>query len=438
MERGTCSRMKTRRFAAALMVVALALTAFLSGCSGSSSSSQTKPAETPKQDAPKQEAPKQEAPKQEAPKPPIKIAIVTSRSGVFELWGTHEIRGLKIGLEYATGGKMEVGGRKIELKEYDDQGKPEVGKALAEQAITEWKADIIQGAVSSGIAAQIIPVIDQYKKIFMIEPAAADSLTAPLTSKYVFRTGRNNGQDAAAGAAYAATLGKKIYQLAPDYQFGKDAAAAWESIMKANGATVTSEFAPVTTADFTPILQKIVAAKPDVLITHWAGSGVTKLFQQMGEQKIAEKMKVTGVIADFAAMKIMGPAAVGSQGPTPYFHTLAKNEVNDYLIKRHKELYNNELPDLFTGGGMAAGIAIVEGLKKTNGDADGDKLVAAMEGMKFKGPKGEMEFRKEDHQALQPIYIVELKMNPGFDFPTPTLIKEMSGKDSAPPLVPKK
>ncbi|MDB4896870.1 MAG: transporter permease, partial [Firmicutes bacterium] len=110
-------------------------------------------------------------------KPPIKIAVVTSRSGAFEAWGTHEIRGLQIGLEYATGGTMAVNGRKIELKEFDDQGKTDTGKAVAEQAITEWKADIIQGTVSSGVATQIIPVIDQYKKIFMVEPAAADNIT---------------------------------------------------------------------------------------------------------------------------------------------------------------------------------------------------------------------------------------------------------------------
>lgn len=410
---------RTRKISAILMAGVLALTAVLAGCSGTTKQ-EPKPADN--------------TPKQEAPKPPIKIAVVTSRSGAFESWGTHELRGLELGIEYATGGKNEVAGRKIELKVFDDQGKPDVGKAMAEQAITEWKADIIQGTVSTGIAVQIAPVIDQYKKIFMAEPAAGDALTAPLMSKYLFRTGANTTQDALAGAVGATKLGKKIIQLAPDYQWGKDSAGAWEGIMKANGATVENVYAPQDTTDFTPFFQKILAKNPEVLVVHWAGANGVKLFQQAGEQGVYKKVKVTGGIADFASMKQMGAAAAGMSGMVKYFHTLPKNPVNDFLVKRHKEKFNGELPDLFTGGGMAAGIAIVEGLKKTNGDADADKLVAALEGLKFQGPKGEYEFRKEDHQALQTMYVVELAMNPGFEFPTPKLVQELKPSETAPPL----
>jgi len=409
--------MKIRRLAAWLMVGVLALVA-LAGCGGAK--------ETAK--------PAAEAPKVEAPKPPIKVAVVTSRSGAFEAWGTHELRGLELGIEYATGGKNEVGGRKIELKVYDDQGKPDVGKAMAEQAITEWKADIIQGTVSSGIALQMIPVVDQYKKIFMVEPAATDAITSPLTSKYVFRTGANTSQDALAGAVGATKMGKKISQLAPDYQWGKDSAGAWEGIMKANGATVTTVFAPQDTTDFTPFFQKILAGSPEVLVIHWSGANSAKLYQQAGEQGVYGKVKMTGGIADFASMKQMGKTSVGLTGMVKYFHTFPKTDANDFLIKRHKEKFSGELPDLFTGGGMAAGIAIVEGLKKTNGDADGDKLVAALEGMKFKGPKGDYEFRKEDHQALQPMYVAEMAMNPGFEFPTPKLLAEIKPSETAPPI----
>jgi len=48
--------------------------------------------------------------------------------------------------------------------------------------------------------------------------------------------------------------------------------------------------------------------------------------------------------------------------------------------------------------------AVVAALKKTNGDTNTDKLIAAMEGMTFETPKGPMTFRKEDHQAMQSMY----------------------------------
>jgi branched-chain amino acid transport system substrate-binding protein len=411
--------MSTRNWSKATAIGLLTLTVALSGCSGA------KPT-TP------------EPAKAAEPKNPIKIAIVTSRSGAFEAWGTNEVRGLQLGIAYATGGTNEVNGHKIELKEFDDQGKPDIGKAMAEQAITDWKADIIQGTVSSTIATAILPVINQYQKIFLAEPAAADSLTGADFTKYLFRTGSNTSQDALAGAVGATKLGKKIMQLAQDNTFGKSSAGAWEAIEKANGATVENLFVPQDANDFTTYFQQILAKKPDVLVVHWAGANGAKLFQQAGEQGIYQKVKVTGGIADFASMKTMGAKAAGMTGMVKYFHTLPKNAVNDYLVKTHKEKFNGDLPDLFTGGGMAAGIAIVEGLKKTGGDPAADKLIAALEGMKFQGPKGEYEFRKEDHQALQTMYIVELAMNPGFDFPTPKLIQELKPSETAPAITAKK
>lgn len=420
---------KTRKSLASFLAGFMVLSGLLTACGG------TKPAD---QQQPAAAGGEQKQEQKQESKPPVRIAVVTSRSGNFEAWGTHNLRGFEIGLDYATGGTMEVAGRKLELKVYDDQGKPDIGKAMAEQAITEWNADFIMGTVSSGIALQIIPVIDQYKKIFIVEPAAADAITGANFSKYLFRTGSTTGQDALAGAVGATKLGKKIMQLAPDYQWGKDSAGAWEAIMTANGATVENLFAPQDTTDFTPYFQQIIAKKPEVLVVHWAGANGAKLFQQAGEQKVYEKLKVTGGIADFASMKVMGEKAAGMTGMVKYFHTLPKNEANTYLVTKHKEKHGGELPDLFTGGGMAAAIAIVEGLKKTGGDTDADKLVAAMEGMKFNGPKGEYEFRKEDHQALQPMYIVELAMNPGFEFPTPKLIQELKNSETAPPIAVKK
>ena len=86
---------------------------------------------------------------------------------------------------------------------------------------------------------------------------------------------------------------------------------------------------------------------------------------------------------------------VGMEGFSVYYHTLPDNEINDWLVKEHKARYNGEVPDLFTPGGMSAAIAIVEALKKSDGDADGKTLIGLMEGMSFETPKGTMTFRRK-------------------------------------------
>ncbi len=85
-------------------------------------------------------------------------------------------------------------------------------------------------------------------------------------------------------------------------------------------------------------------------------------------------------------------------------------------------------PDFFTAGGMAAGIAVVEALKKA-GSTDTDDLIAAMEGMEWETPKGKMMFRPEDHQALQSMYHFRTKVEDGVDYGIPELVRELTIED---------
>ena len=85
------------------------------------------------------------------------------------------------------------------------------------------------------------------------------------------------------------------------------------------------------------------------------------------------------------------------------------------LTERHLEDYN-EPPDLFTAGGMASAIALAAALEETGGDASGDAMVAALEGLMFEGPKGTYYIRPEDHVCEQPMNILELvNLDPDLD-----------------------
>ena len=96
-----------------------------------------------------------------------------------------------MGLEYATGGTMTVNGKKIVVIEKDDQGKPDLGKSLLAAAYADDKVDLAVGPTSSGVALAMLPVAEEYKKILLVEPAVADSITGDKWNKYIFRTGRN-------------------------------------------------------------------------------------------------------------------------------------------------------------------------------------------------------------------------------------------------------
>ena len=152
----------------------------------------------------------------------IRIAHVYSKTGPLEAYGKQTQTGLMMGLDYATNGTMMVAGKKIVLIEKDDQGKPDVGKSLLATAYGDDKADIAVGPSSSGVALALLPVAEEYKKILLVEPAVADSITGDKWNKYIFRTGRNSSQDAISNAV---ALDKDNVYIATLAQDGEDAAA---------------------------------------------------------------------------------------------------------------------------------------------------------------------------------------------------------------------
>jgi branched-chain amino acid transport system substrate-binding protein len=366
-------------------------------------------------------------------KEPIKIGVLASTTGALESYGKQTLRGFELGLEYATEGSMEVAGRKIEFVVEDTETKPEVAVQKATKLLEEDKVDFLVGSSSSADTLAVLPLAEEYQKIMVVEPAAADSITGSEFNKYIFRSARNSSQDAVAGAAAIAGKDVKIATLAPDYSFGRDGVAAFKEAAEKLGADIVlEEYADPAATDFTSNIQKIIDAKPDYLFVVWAGANSP--WKQISDMKVQDKgIKISTGAPDIAALATMEPL-VGMEGFTVYYHDLPKNEINDWLVTEHKKRFNGEVPDLFTPGGMSAAISIVEALKKTEGDADSDKLIETMEGMSFETPKGKMTYRPEDHQALQALYAIKLEKKDGVPYPVPVLIRELTPEETAPPV----
>jgi branched-chain amino acid transport system substrate-binding protein len=364
----------------------------------------------------------------------IRIAHVYSKTGPLEAYGKQTQTGLMMGLDYATNGTMMVAGKKIVLIEKDDQGKPDVGKSLLAAAYGDDKADIAVGPSSSGVALALLPVAEEYKKILLVEPAVADSITGDKWNKYIFRTGRNSSQDAISNAVALDKEGVSIATLGQDYAFGRDGVKAFkESLKKAK--IVHEEYLPPATSDFTAGGQRLIDALKDkpgrkVIWIIWAGATNPFKIADLDLKRYNIEIATGGNIMPAMAAYKQFP---GMEGATYYYFGIPKNPVNEWLVANHYTRYKTP-PDFFTAGGMSAGIALVEALKKTNGETGTDKLIASMEGMSFMSPKGKMTFRKEDHQAMQSMYHFKIKNDPAFAWGVPELVREIKPEEMDVPI----
>ena len=366
----------------------------------------------------------------------IRIAHVYSKTGPLEAYGKQTQTGLMMGLEYATGGTMMVGGKKLVLIERDDQGKPDLGKSLLAAAYADDKADIAVGPTSSGVALAMLPVAEEYKKILLVEPAVADSITGDKWNKYIFRTGRNSSQDAISNAVAMDKDGVTVATLAQDYAFGRDGVKAFKANLK-HAKIGHEEYLPQTTTDFTAGIQRIVDALKDkpgkkAIEVIWAGG--TPPFNALAAQDLKKRYGIdvfTGgnILPAMASYKNFP----GMEGATYYYFGIPKNAVNDALVAAHYKEFKAP-PDFFTAGGFSAAMALVTALKKTNGDTGTNKLIKTMEGMSFDTPKGKMTFRKEDHQAMQSMYHFKIKNDPAFAWGVPELVREIKPEEMQVPI----
>ena len=341
----------------------------------------------------------------------IRIAHVYGKTGALEAYAKQSHTGFMMGLEYATHGTMKVLGRKIVVIEKDTQLKPDIGKSLLAAAYGDDKADIAVGPVSSGVALAMLPVAEEYKKILLVEPAVADSITGANWNRYIFRTSRNSTQD---GLAAAATLKGdiSIATLAQDYAFGRDGVKALKDALAQVGSKakiVHEEYAPQKTTDFTAPAERIFAALKDrpgrkVLAIIWAGPNPVTKIAALDPGRFGIELAPGGNI--LPVMKGWKDLA-GVEGAIYYYYGFPKNKMNDWLVKEHEKRYGIP-PDFFTCGGMAAAVAVVDAIRKAHG-TDTEKLISAMEGMSFDTPKGKMTFRKEDHQAMQDMFEFRIK-----------------------------
>lgn len=364
----------------------------------------------------------------------IKIGVVTALSGALADYGQEWKRGFTIGLQYATGGTDKIDGHPIQVIWSDGDSTPTQSVIDAKNLLQSDGVNVLAGGVNSASAIAMEPLAQKYQTVYMVGPAVADSITGKHYNKYIFKISPNSYMEAKAAVMSISTPGATVAQLAPSYAFGYDSVAAFQQLATQAGLKdILNVYADPTATDFTPQLTRILQAHPKYLFVTWAGApGPWNSIVNMQLEK--QGITVVTGIPNIAAIQALFGNFAGMHGFTTYFYTLPHNPINNYLIA-HDQSEFHTVPDLFDPDGMAAAIAIVDGLKKTDGNANGNALSAALSGMTFQGPKGTYRFRASDHQALQNQYSVVLKNEPGFNYPVPTLLKVITANETIPPVL---
>jgi len=334
----------------------------------------------------------------------VKIGLVLPMTGQQASTGKQIDAAVKL---YVAQHGTTVAGKKIEIILKDDTSVPDVTKRLAQELVVNDKVAVLAGFGITPSAMATAPIATQAKVPEIVMAAGTSSITE--ASPYIARTSFTLAQSSVPMAEWAFKNGiKKVVTLVSDYGPGIDAEKSFTEKFKADGGTIVENLRiPMRAPDFAPVLQKVADVKPDALfvfVPSGAGAQFVKQFVERGLDKSGIKLIATGDVTDDDQLNGMGDAVVGVINAHNYSanHDSALNKT---FVADFKKANAGMRPNFMAVGGYDGMHLIYEALKKTGGDANGDKLMAAIKGMAWESPRGPISIDPATRDIVQNIYI---------------------------------
>lgn len=337
---------------------------------------------------------------------PVRIGLILPMSGPFASTGKEIEAAVRV---YQKTHGDSVAGRKVEVILKDDGGvQPDQTKRLAQELVTKDRVHVIAGFGLTPLAMAAAPIATQ-AKVPMVVMAAATSII-PTKSPYIVRTGFTLPQVTAPLADWALSHKelkiRSVITLVSDYGPGIDAEKTFVSRFTAGGGKIVDSLrAPLQNPDFAPFLQRIKDAKPDavfIFVPSGVGTAVMKQFAERGLDKAGIRLIATGDLTDDNEMENIGAAA---NGVVTSFHYSAAHDSPENKAYVAEMAKLGVRANFHSVGGYDGMHVIYEALKKTGGDSNGDKLLAAMKGLSWLSVRGPVTLDAETRDMIQTVYI---------------------------------
>lgn len=334
---------------------------------------------------------------------PVKIGLVLPMTGPFASTGRQIDAAVKLFL--AQEGAVH-GGRKLEVILKDDAGNADATRRLAQELVVNDKVAVLAGFGLTPLAMATAPIATQAKVPQVVMAAATATITE--ASPFIARTSFTLPQASEPMADWAAANGiKKVFTVVTDYGPGIDAETSFAAKFKAAGGAVESVRVPLRNPDFAPFLQRVSEAKPDALfvfVPSGVGAQFMKQFVERGLDKAGVKLIGPGDVVDDDILDGIGDVALGAI-TTHHYSAAHDSPANKAFVAAFQKANPGMRPNFMAVGGYDGMRLIAEALKATKGEADGEKLIAAMKGAAWESPRGPIRIDPDTRDIIQNIYV---------------------------------
>ncbi|MBW6425271.1 ABC transporter substrate-binding protein [Rhizobium sp. XQZ8] len=340
----------------------------------------------------------------------IKVGVVGPFSGPFALQG----KNFKAGIDaYMALNGNKVGNDTVEIIYRDvPAADPAQSKALGQELIVKEKVQYLAGFYFTPDAMAVTPILKQGNVPMVVMNAATSAIMN--TSPFVVRTSFTTWQTSTPIAKVAFDAGvKKVITVVSDYGPGVDAENAFKAgFTKAGGEVVQAIRMPLSTNDFSPIMQRIKDSGAQGVFAFLPSGpttlGFVKAYNDNGLKASGVKFFAPGDLTQESDLPALGDAALGIQ--TSFHYAVSHDSPeNKKFTEAAIKAIGNKAELSFPAVGAYDGMHVIyKMIEATGGKQDAQKAVDAVKGLSWVSPRGPVSIDPESRHITQNIYLREV------------------------------
>jgi branched-chain amino acid transport system substrate-binding protein len=340
----------------------------------------------------------------------IRIGFPTPLTGPFGAEAKDQVKSAELAVkQFNDAGGLN--GRKAELFVRDD--KLNAGEAATRtlELIEKDKVHAVVGALSAAIQLAVNEVT-RARGILYISISQSDTINEVKDwSQFTFHEALNPHMTTAAVVKQTFKKGMKIAYLVADYAYGHEMLRGCKRAQTAIGAeSVVEILHPFGAPDYSTFFPRINAAKPDILCICNFGRDQANSIKQAVEFGMKQQMKIVVPVLLHNQRLAIGPDVFeGVIGGANYYWGLedtipSAKAFNDAF----RAANNGAAPTDYGAYGYTAVRSLLQAMTIAGG-TETDKVITALENLKYDIAKGQQSYRKCDHQSIQSVLVLESK-----------------------------
>jgi branched-chain amino acid transport system substrate-binding protein len=341
----------------------------------------------------------------------IKIGFPVPLTGPYGAEAQDQVRAAQLAIaQFNDAGGLN--GRKAELLVRDDKLNPGEAATRTLELVEKDKVNFVVGSLSAAVQLAINNVTKERGIIFNSISQSDAINQVPDFSKYTFHEALNPHMTAGAVGRYAfPKFGKKVAFLTADYAYGQEMVRGFLDAGKAFGIENIADIRhPLGTSDFSTLLPRIQALKPDVLCVCNFGRDLQISMKQATDFGLKKTTQLVAPVIPYSSRIAGGPQAFeGVIGGTSYYWGLEDKFASAKAFNDgFRKMFDGKVPSDYGALGYG-GVRTVLAAAKNAGSVDSDKVIEALEALKYDFYKGPEYYRKCDHQSVQSVLIIKSK-----------------------------